>query len=73
MPKPQWLLDKLRREFVGPKKEWGGARAGSGRPRTRPLGGAININVNNIQRLSLEEMGNGSLEAGVQALIDKYL
>jgi len=73
MAKPQWLLDKLRADHIGPKKPWGGRRAGAGRPRKRPIGTLVNIKLNNIQKLSLEEMGNGNVEDGIQALIDKYL
>jgi hypothetical protein len=31
------------------------------------------VKLNNIQLLSLKEMGNGSLDAGVQVLIDQHL
>jgi len=57
-------------------KPWGGARQGAGRPRKRvtPLEGlTIVVKLNNIQNISLREMGNGDLSAGVQKLIDQYL
>ena len=57
-------------------KPWGGARKGAGRPRKRvtPLEGlTIVVKLNNIQNISLREMGNGDLSAGVQKLIDQYL
>jgi len=71
--RPDWLKARLAAEFSGPKKPWGGARLGAGRPRIRPVGVSFNVNLNNLQRLSLEEMGNGSIEDGLQALVDKYL
>jgi len=71
--RPDWLKARLAAEFAGPKKPWGGARLGAGRPRTRPVGTAFNVRLNGLQRLSLEEMGNGNVEAGLQALVDKYL
>ena len=71
--RPAWLKERLAAEFSGPKKPWGGARLGAGRPRTRPLGVSFNVRLNSLQRLSLEEMGNGNVEDGLQALVDKYL
>jgi len=71
--RPDWLKARLAAEFAGPKKPWGGARLGAGRPRIRPIGTAFNVNLNGLQRLSLEEMGNGNVEDGLQALVDKYL
>jgi hypothetical protein len=71
--RPTWLKERLAAEFSGPKKPWGGARLGAGRPRKRPLGVSFNVRLNSLQRLSLEEMGNGNVEDGLQALVDKYL
>ena len=71
MAKPSWLKQKLRAEMVGPRKQWGGARPGAGRPREKAS--VVDLRLNNIQRLSLLEMGNGDIQAGVQALIDKHL
>lgn len=71
MGRPSWLSQKIKADLIGPVKPWGGARPGAGRPRTREP--VTNLRLNNIQRLSLKEMGNGDIQAGVQALIDKYL
>lgn len=71
MGKPSWLKQKIRAEMVGPRKQWGGARPGAGRPKTKAP--VVDLRLNNIQRLSLLEMGNGDIQSGVQALIDKYL
>ena len=71
--RPDWLKARLAAEFSGPKKPWGGARLGAGRPRKRPVATMFSVKLNSIQRLSLEEMGNGNVEDGLQALVDKYL
>ena len=63
--------------FVGPIRSWGGKRRGAGRPKQikkqMAQGLTVVVKLNNIQLLSLKEMGNGSLDAGVQALIDQHL
>ena len=63
--------------FVGPVRSWGGKRKGAGRPKQikkqMVAGLTVVVKLNNIQLLSLKEMGNGSLDAGVQALIDQHL
>ena len=63
--------------FVGPVRTWGGKRKGAGRPKKIKKqmveGLTVIVKLNNIQLLSLKEMGNGSLDAGVQALIDQHL
>ena len=63
--------------FVGPVRGWGGKRKGAGRPKKiikeMQTGLTVVVKLNNIQLLSLKEMGNGSLDAGVQALIDQHL
>jgi len=69
--RPSWLSQKIKADLVGPIKPWGGARPGAGRPRTKEP--VVNLRLNNIQRLSLKELGNGDIQAGVQALIDKHL
>jgi hypothetical protein len=33
----------------------------------------IVVKLNNIQRLSLEEMGSGDLSKGIEALVNQYL
>ena len=63
--------------FVGPVRSWGGKRRGAGRTKQikkqMVAGLTVVVKLNNIQLLSLKEMGNGSLDAGVQALIDQHL
>lgn len=65
--------------FVGPRNTWGGARKGAGRPKTKKVEEkqqgllTVELKLNNIQLLLLKELGNGSLDAGVQALIEKEM
>lgn len=65
--------------FVGPRNTWGGRRKGAGRPpvkkvEEKPLDLlTIGLKLNRIQIMLLKEMGNGSLDAGVQALIEKEM
>ena len=72
--KPPWWRD----QFVGPPRPWGGKRKGAGRPPTKiqqsPKDGlTVVLKLNNIQRLNLEELGEGSLELGIERLIEKYM
>lgn len=58
--------------------QWGGKREGSGRKATKPkknvvLGLNVGFKLNRIQEMSLMEMGEGDINKGIQALIDKYL
>ena len=70
----------LSERFVKEKTGWGGKRAGAGRPkgykpppRERPEEEKIKLNLNPVQRKTLEEMGQGSLSKGIQKLIDEHL
>ena len=76
--KPEWLREKERekkRNRLGKEiGTWGGRRRGAGRPpRKKPEGDEVIVKLNNIQRLSLQEMGDGDISRGIQALVDKYL
>lgn len=71
--------DHFKESFVGPKNTWGGWRRGAGRPKTKKVeekqqeGLTVQLKLNRIQTMLLKEMGNGSLDAGVQALIEKEM
>ena len=74
MKKPPWWWS----QFVGPPRPWGGRRKGAGRPSTKiqqsPKSGlTVVLKMNNIQRLNLEELGEGSLELGIERLIEKHM
>jgi hypothetical protein len=64
----QWWAKKLGRE-IG---EWGGKREGAGRPKNK-VQENYNLKMNNIQRLNLKELGDGSIERGIQRLIDRHV
>ena len=64
----QWWAKKLGRE-IG---KWGGKREGAGRPKNK-VQENFNLNLNNIQRMNLKEIGDGSIERGIQRLIDKHV
>jgi len=64
----QWWAKKLGTE-IG---EWGGKREGAGRPKNK-VQENFNLNLNNIQRMNLKEIGDGSIERGIQRLIDKHV
>lgn len=64
------LNRKNRAKRLGrPIGKHGGKRPGAGRPRVRKFDHEIGINVTRIQEKILLDMGNGSVERGVQALI----
>lgn len=66
---------RKHKEIKNDGRTWGGYRLGAGRPpKKRSLEGlTIGLKLNTIQELSLKEMGNGDIQRGVQALVDKYL
>ena len=69
--------DHFKESFVGPRNTWGGKRKGAGRKPWKKVeekpseGLTVQLKLNNIQVMLLKELGNGSLDAGVQALVDK--
>ena len=70
--KPDWWWDN----FVGPRRAWGGKRKGAGKKgKPKPIveGLTIVVKLNNIQQLSLKEMGGGDLNRGIEALVNQYL
>lgn len=64
----QWWEKKLGRELG----TWGGKRAGAGRPKTKTQE-VFKLNLNNIQKMNLREIGDGDIERGIQRLIDKHV
>lgn len=74
---PQWMRDQIReaakqRRLSEGLNTWGGKREGSGRKKQYNRL-TIVVKFNRIQRLNLEELGEGDVEKGVQALIDKHV
>ena len=78
---PEWLVD-LKRQKARARREkklgrpvgtWGGRRPGAGTKKRKEKKEPFDLKLNSIQRMNLMEMGEGSLEKGIQAMIDKYL
>ena len=77
---PQWKKERkreYRRQWWAKKRgreigEWGGKREGAGRPKNK-VQENFNLNLNNIQRMNLKEIGDGSIERGIQRLIDRHV
>ena len=68
------ILEKeAKRASKSNGRPWGGARQGAGRPKKRVDQLTVGVKLNNIQTLSLRELGDGDIQLGVQRLIDKYL
>lgn len=68
---------KARERRLGrPLGTWGGKRSGAGRkPQIGPKpthNYEAKLNLNNIQRESLAELGNGDIDKGIQSFIDKH-
>lgn len=65
---------KKREEKLGrPLGQWGGYRPGAGRPKVRKYDATVGLDLNPIQKKLLKEMGKGSIQDGVQKLINDYL
>lgn len=78
--KPDWLIEKERekrrearaKKLGRPVGKWGGYRKGSGKKRKREFDFMVGIDVTRIQQKILEDMGQGSLQQGIQALINEH-
>jgi hypothetical protein len=80
--KPEWLIlqerehrRKLREARTGkPVGTWGGKREGAGKnKKLKEYNTQAFLNLNNIQRQVLEEMGDGKIDAGIQLLINQHI
>lgn len=64
-------------EYKEPKKHvgWGGYRPGAGRKKKEFAleGLTIQLRLNKIQAQVLKELGRGSIEAGVQSLVNQHV
>jgi hypothetical protein len=79
--KPEWLILKerehrrnLRAKRLGREiGTWGGKREGAGTPKKKKeFTHEVGLNLSNIQVLLLKEMGKGSLNEGIMALINQH-
>lgn len=77
--KPEWvvLIEREKRRAARAKRlgraigKHGGYRKGAGRPKTKVYTDEVKINLTNIQRMLLEDMGG--IEIGIQKLIEEHL
>ena len=80
-PKTQEQQDDIRakrrayrsKKLGRPLGKHGGIRKGAGRKRTREWSHKAYLVLDSIQVKLLEDMGNGDLSNGVQALIERHI
>lgn len=79
-PKTEEQIDELKekrrayraKKLGRPLGNHGGSRKGSGRKRTSPWTHRIYLDLDRIQVKLLEDLGNGDVNNGVQALVEKH-
>jgi len=64
----EWRRKKRLKEKKG---QWGGKRKGAG--RKKKVIEIFKFNLNKIQEKNLRELGEGSVKAGIQKLIDQHV
>lgn len=63
-----------RAKYLGrPIGEWGGKRAGAGRPRVNDWNMEVKLFLTKFQVKVLEDMGKGSLSKGIEALVKENM
>jgi hypothetical protein len=63
------MSEKLGR----PVGTWGGKRKGAGKPRTLTYNTVAKLELNSIQKKVLTEMGDGSIDKGIEKLINEAM
>jgi len=72
------VMEKNRKEALSkklgrPVLDWGGKRKGAGRPRQLIYRTKVELNLNAVQKKVLAEMGEGSIEKGIEKLINEAM
>lgn len=72
------IMEKRRKEALSqklgrPVLDWGGKRKGAGRPRYLPYNTIVKIQLNAVQKKVLTEMGDGSIDKGIEKLINEAM
>ena len=72
------IMEQRRKEALSkklgrPVLDWGGKRKGAGRPRYLPYNTIVKIELNSIQKKVLTEMGDGSIDKGIEKLINEAM
>jgi hypothetical protein len=78
---PEWRLEQIYADMVKKRREhqsaklgrelqtWGGKRIGAGRPKIKTTK-EFGFDLTELQKKVLAEMGEGSIHAGIQKLIN---
>ena len=72
------IMEKNRKEAMSkklgrPVLDWGGKRKGAGRPRKLIYRTKVELNLNAVQKKVLAEMGEGSIDKGIEKLINEVM
>jgi len=72
------LIEKRRKEELSKKLgrtvgTWGGKRKGAGKPRTLTYNTVAKLELNAVQKKVLTEMGDGSIDRGIEKLINEAM
>jgi hypothetical protein len=72
------LIEKRRKEELSKKLgrtvgTWGGKRKGAGKPRTLTYNTVAKLELNPVQKKVLAEMGDGSIDRGIEKLINEAM
>jgi hypothetical protein len=72
------IIEKRRKEELSKKLgrtvgTWGGKRKGAGRPKYLPYNTIVKLQLNGVQKKVLTEMGDGSLDKGIEKFINEAM
>jgi hypothetical protein len=72
------IMEKNRKEAMSkklgrPVLDWGGKRKGAGRPRNMIYKTKVELSLNAVQKRILAEMGEGSIDKGIEKLINEAM
>lgn len=72
------LIEKRRKEELSQKLgrtvgTWGGKRKGAGKPRQLTYNTVAKLELNAVQKKVLAEMGDGSIDKGIEKLINEAM
>jgi len=72
------IMEQRRKEALSkklgrPVGTWGGKRKGAGKPRTLTYNTVAKLELNSIQKKVLTEMGDGSINKGIEKLINEAM
>ena len=65
--------EELSKKLGRPVGTWGGKRKGAGKPRTLTYNTVAKLELNSIQKKVLTEMGDGSIDKGIEKLINEAM